>query len=165
MTPNEPAVSPGLPVVDAAIDPDLLERPDQVLRREVWPGLEVMVAVSLGGALGALGRYGLTQAVATDGLGVPWATLIANVGGSLLLGVLTAVAIARFPDHQYLRPFLGVGVLGSFTTYSTFAVELDTRLGQTHQATALGYGLLSVMLGVAAAAVGLWLGRTAVRDE
>mgnify|MGYP003525396256 CR=1 FL=1 len=159
MTPNEPAVSPGLPVVDAAIDPDLLERPDQVLRREVWPGLEVMVAVSLGGALGALGRYGLAQAVATDGLGVPWATLIANVGGSLLLGVLTAVAIARFPDHQYLRPFLGVGVLGSF------AVELDTRLGQTHLATALGYGLLSVMLGVAAAAVGLWLGRTAVRDE
>ena len=156
MTPNEPAVSPGLPVVDAAIDPDLLERPDQVLRREVWPGLEVM---------GALGRYGLAQAVATDGLGVPWATLIANVGGSLLLGVLTAVAIARFPDHQYLRPFLGVGVLGSFTTYSTFAVELDTRLGQTHLATALGYGLLSVMLGVAAAAVGLWLGRTAVRDE
>ena len=65
MTPNEPAVSPGLPVVDAAIDPDLLERPDQVLRREVWPGLEVMVAVSLGGALGALGRYGLAQAVAT----------------------------------------------------------------------------------------------------
>jgi CrcB protein len=58
-----------------------------------------------------------------------------------------------------------VGVLGSFTTYSTFAVELDTRLGQTHLATALGYGLLSVMLGVAAAAVGLWLGRTAVRDE
>ena len=148
MTPNEPAVSPGLPVVDAAIDPDLLERPDQVLRREVWPGLEVMVAVSLGGALGALGRYGLAQAVATDGLGVPWATLI-----------------VRFPDRQYLRPFLGVGVLGSFTTYSTFAVELDTRLGQTHLATALGYGLLSVMLGVAAAAVGLWLGRTAVRDE
>lgn len=128
-------------------------------RGEVWPGFDVLLAVSVGGALGALARFGLARLVPPDDLGVPWATLIANVAGSLLLGLLTAVAIDRFRSHRYLRPLLGVGLLGSFTTYSTLAVELDTRLGQGRVGPAVAYGLATMVAGIAAAAAGLWLGR------
>ena len=144
---------------DQSVDPDLLERPGLGPRGEVWPGPGVLLAVSAGGALGALARFGVVRLVPPDDLGVAWATLSANVAGSLLLGVLTAVTIARFPSHRYLRPLLGVGVLGSFTTYSTLAVEIETRLGLGSVAPAVGYGLVSVAAGVAAAAAGLWLGR------
>ncbi|MEZ5372810.1 MAG: CrcB family protein [Microthrixaceae bacterium] len=147
------------PPVGGAVDPDLLEGVGPGARGDVWPGADVLVAVGVGGALGATSRYGLARLVPTDGLGVPVATLVANVGGSLLLGVLTALALARFPDRRFLRPMLGVGVLGAFTTYSTFAVELSTRLGQGELVVAVGYGLFSVVAGVAAAALGLTLGR------
>ena len=142
-----------------SVDPDLLERPGHGPRGEVWPGFDVLLAVSVGGALGALARFGLARLVPPDDLGVPWATLIANVSGSLLLGLLTAVAIDRFRSHRYLRPLLGVGLLGSFTTYSTLAVELDTRLGHGRVGPAVAYGLATMVAGIAAAAAGLWLGR------
>ena len=151
--PADPPSGTGRPA--PSVDPDLLERPGRGPRGEVWPRFDVLVAVSVGGALGALARFGLTRLVPPDDFGVPWATLSANVAGSLLLGLVTAVAIGRFPNHRYLRPLLGVGVLGSFTT----------RLGQGRVGPAVAYALVSIAAGIAAAAAGLWLGRALYREQ
>lgn len=84
-----------------------------------------VAAVSLGGALGALARYGLMSAFASM-----WMTLGINVVGCLLIGVLMVVLIERRPVHPLWRPFLGVGVLGGFTTFSAYVVDFQ-RAGAT----------------------------------
>src|SRR3954470_6900608 len=78
---------------------------------------------ALGGALGALSRWGVATVLPPSPGGWPWATLLVNLTGCLLIGVLLAVLLARFPDRPLLRPFLATGVLGGYTTYSTFAVD------------------------------------------
>jgi CrcB protein len=106
----------------------------------------LLALVSLGGVLGSLARYGL--ATAAPGLTT---TLAINVAGSFALGLL----VARRPDGRWSRPFLGTGVLGGFTTFSTFAVQaVDASLpaGSAYVAGTLA-------LGVGAAALGLRVGR------
>ncbi|SEM16044.1 camphor resistance protein CrcB [Blastococcus sp. DSM 46786] len=114
---------------------------------------------ALGGALGALARWGLAEAFPHSPAGLPWATLGVNLTGCLLLGVLTSVLVARAPGSPWARPFLGVGVLGGFTTYSTFAVEVVRLADAGAAGTAVVYVLVSVLGGVAAAAVGTLAGR------
>jgi CrcB protein len=99
--------------------------------------------VALFGAAGALARYGIASAVGQRSF--PIATLAINVVGSFLLGVLLASGAS-----STARTALGVGFLGAFTTFSTFAVEAD-GLDRT---TAVTYVVLSVGLGIAAAALG-----------
>jgi CrcB protein len=108
---------------------------------------------ALGGALGALVRWGLAEALPSPG-GWPWATLLVNLTGCLLLGGLLALLAARSPEPSWARPFLGVGVLGGYTTYSTFAVEVVELVDGGSPALAAGYVLLSVVGGVAAVALG-----------
>jgi CrcB protein len=108
---------------------------------------------ALGGALGALARWGLAEALPSPG-GWPWATLLVNLTGCLLLGGLLALLAARSPEPSWARPFLGVGVLGGYTTYSTFAVEVVELVDGGSPALAAGYVLLSVVGGVAAVALG-----------
>jgi CrcB protein len=112
------------------------------------------VLAALGGALGALARWALATALPGSPGGWPWATLLVNLTGCLLFGVLLAALTARFPDSSWPRPFLAVGVLGGYTTYSTFAVEVAglARAGDT--GLAAGYVLASVVGGVAAVAAG-----------
>jgi CrcB protein len=113
---------------------------------------------ALGGALGALARWAVGAALPFSPGGWPWATLVVNVAGCLLMGVLLAVLAVRLPS-PWVRPFLGAGVLGGFTTYSTFAVEV-VRLGETGAAVvAAGYVLASVLGGVLAVAAGVTVGR------
>ncbi|MGY1834772.1 fluoride efflux transporter CrcB [Blastococcus sp. SYSU DS0510] len=114
---------------------------------------------ALGGALGALGRWGLAEAFPRSPADLPWATLAVNLAGCLLLGVLTAVLVVRAPENPWARPFLGVGVLGGFTTYSAFAVEVVGLVDDGGTGTAATYVLLSVLGGVAAAAAGTLAGR------
>jgi CrcB protein len=108
---------------------------------------------ALGGAVGALARWGLAEALPSPG-GWPWATLLVNLTGCLLLGALFATLAARSPEPPWARPLLGVGVLGGYTTYSTFAVEVATLVDDGAPALAAGYVLLSVLGGVAAVALG-----------
>lgn len=86
----------------------------------------VVVVVAVGGAVGALGRLGLNTALPHTG-GFPLSTVLENVVGSLLLGALTVLLTELRPAHRLVRPFLGTGVLGGFTTFSTYAVESVTR--------------------------------------
>lgn len=108
----------------------------------------------LGAALGALGRYGTTRWLqAIYGNHWPVATLLINWLGSALLGFLTGWQIA----HLWLV-LLGTGVLGGFTTYSTFSHEVVMLLDQRRFAAAAGYLSLSVGGGLLLDAGGLWLG-------
>ena len=116
---------------------------------------------ALGGGLGALARWGLSLGIPSAG-GWPWATLLVNLTGCLLLGALHAVLVLRSPEPSWARPFLGVGVLGGYTTYSTFAVEVVHLVDDGAGALAAGYVLASVGGGVLAVAAGSLLARALV---
>ncbi len=109
---------------------------------------------ALGRALGALGRWAVAEALPSSPTGWPWATLFVNLTGCLLLGVLFAVLVARFPDAAWPRPLLAVGVLGGYTTFSAFAVEV-VRLAESGAVLPAGaYVVVSVVGGVAAVTAG-----------
>ncbi|SOC52197.1 CrcB protein [Blastococcus aggregatus] len=123
------------------------------------------LAAALGGALGALGRWGIAEALPREAGGWPWATLLVNVTGCLVLGLLIALVFARAPGSAWLRPFLGTGVLGGFTTFSAFAVETVQLTEAGRPGVAAGYVAVSVVAGVAASALGLLAGRALGRSR
>ncbi|SCL33598.1 camphor resistance protein CrcB [Micromonospora rhizosphaerae] len=118
----------------------------------------VLGAIAAGGVLGALARAGIQAAFPHHPTGFPWATFGINVTGSLLIGALMAVIGAR-PTGPLVRPFLGVGLLGGFTTFSAYAVDTQRAVAVGAAGTALAYlaatvvgALLAVWAGDAAAA-------------
>ena len=113
-----------------------------------------LVLIAVAGAAGALTRYGVGNAVGVRTF--PWATLAINVVGSFLLGLLLQAAPARLGDD--VRVALAVGFLGAFTTFSTFSYETVTMVRDGRAGAALSYVLLSVVVGVGAAALGYQLG-------
>jgi len=121
------------------------------------------VLAALGGAVGALARWGVGEALPRSSGTWPWATLAVNLAGCLLIGVLLAVLSARRPDDERLRTFLGAGVLGGFTTFSAFAVEVADLVRAGAPSLAVLYVAVSVVGGLVAVAVGLRLGAEAGR--
>ena len=119
----------------------------------------VVAAVALGGALGAPARYGISVAVHVTPGTFPWGTFWTNVSGSLALGFLLAIVLRHFPATRYLRPFAASGFLGSYTTYSTFAVETDLLVRNGRTGVALIYGTASLATGLVAVWAGGRLGR------
>jgi CrcB protein len=119
----------------------------------------VLAAIAVGGMLGASARYGLAQLIQVGAGGFPWATFWTNLSGSLLLGVLLVVLVERRPPSRHLRPFLATGVIGAYTTFSTFAVEADLLLRDGRLAVAAAYVSATVVLGLLAVAAGIMLGR------
>lgn len=112
--------------------------------------------VALGGAVGSLARYGVGLAAARWlGAGFPWGTLLVNVLGGLLIGLLAARVT---PEQEDMRLLLGVGALGGFTTFSAFSLE-TVRLAQQNAAVAAAYIAASLMLALGACWLGLTLGR------
>jgi CrcB protein len=121
-------------------------------RRRLDP--RVVASVAVGGALGALARYELgEQFVAATGT-FPWSTFVVNVSGSFLLGLLLTFVLERWPPTRYVRPFFAVGVLGAYTTFSTYSVEADLLLKEGH----VGIGLAYVVGSVAGTAAAVYLG-------
>ncbi|MEJ2863086.1 fluoride efflux transporter FluC [Actinomycetospora flava] len=112
-----------------------------------------VAVVALGGVLGSLARWavGLLAPVAPGGF--PWGTVGINVLGSLLMGVLVVVVTEVRAAHPLVRPFLGTGVLGGFTTFSTFAVDAETLLGGGHRGTSLAYVAATIVGAVGACAL------------
>jgi len=120
------------------------------------------LAAALGGALGALARWAVGEWLPHRPGQWPWSTLVVNLVGCAAIGLLLAVLLARYAGHPWLRPFLAVGVLGGFTTYSTFAVDAVALADAGRPMEAAGYVLLSVVGGVLAVVAGLLAGRAAV---
>jgi len=116
--------------------------------------LPVLGAIAAGGVCGSLARYGLARAFPQHRGGFPWTTLGINTGGCLLIGVLMVLVAEVWTGRRLLRPFLGVGVLGGFTTFSTYAVEIRQLLGAPGTALAYLAGtLVAALLAVYAGAV------------
>jgi CrcB protein len=119
-----------------------------------------------GGALGAAARWGVGRLLPASVLagGWPSATLAVNLVGGLAMGLLAGWLSLRGGGHgQDLRLFLGVGLLGGFTTFSAFSLELMVMLERGRWGLALAYAGLSVVLAVAALALGLAIMRALVR--
>lgn len=120
-----------------------------------------LAAVAAGGALGSVLRYvvGLA-AVERFGPGFPWGTLAINVVGSFAIGMVAEFAQTRaFGVSPLVRLFAAVGVLGGFTTFSSFSYEMVTLAGERAIGLSLAYGAGSLILGFAAALGGTILAR------
>ena len=113
------------------------------------------------GALGAMARYGLDGWVTDRTHGqFPWGTLVINVAGAFALGLLVGVTTERLLPHPHWRVALGIGFLGSFTTFSTYAYETVRLAEDGAVALAVANAMGTVMLGLLAATLGLAAGRT-----
>jgi len=120
----------------------------------------MVLAVAAGGALGSVARY-LVGVASTRafGLAFPWGTLIVNIAGSFLIGVLVELFALKADLPQEVRVFLTVGLCGGFTTFSTFSLDawLLIERGQWWQAAAYVAG--SVLLSIGGLVAGLWVVR------
>jgi len=130
------------------------------------PEIAATLWVALGGGLGGILRYAIERAVTRfTGKGFPWGTLLVNVAGSFLIGYVGFPALAEVstgsaaPDLRFL---VAVGVFGGFTTFSCFSLEVLDLIRAGAIVRAGAYVLGSVTLGLAAAALGLILGSTAI---
>ena len=117
--------------------------------------------VMLGGAIGAGFRYHIGRiALANLGPGFPWGTWIVNIVGGFLMGVLAGNMVRFTPaEGEPLRLFLGVGVLGGFTTFSAFSLEAYTMLVRGEASLALAYAVSSAVGAILMLAFGVWLVR------
>jgi len=122
-------------------------------------GVRDLLLVAAGGALGSAARYGVGRLVSPQLTAtVPWHTFLVNATGAFLIGLLL-VAAARLGWPGWWRPFLAVGILGGYTTFSTFALETVELALRGSYATAAAYSIGSLVVGLAAAAAGILLGR------
>lgn len=153
------------PLGDLPVDPDV-EVSDRLaagpvgrlrsVRRVLVDRWDVLAVIGLGGAVGSGARWGVAQAVPTAPAGFPWATFEVNVVGGFALGVLMVLVAEVWPPSRYVRPFLGVGLLGGFTTFSTYVLDTRELLVDGHGTVAAAYlfgtlaaGLVAVWLGIA----------------
>ncbi|MEW2163617.1 fluoride efflux transporter CrcB [Streptomyces sp. NPDC007084] len=145
--------------------PDPLERPDSPVPAPAggsspWHGQGSVVAVvALGGALGATARYAAAELWPASAGTFPWTTFTVNVVGCAVIGVFMVLITEVWAAHRLVRPFFGTGVLGGFTTFSTYAVDIQKLVDTGHPGVGLGY--LAATLCAALAAV--WLAVTATR--
>jgi fluoride exporter len=124
---------------------------------------DVLLVVAAGGALGSLARWGIGEVLPWSGDGFPWATFVENVSGGFALGVLMVFLLDVWPPNRYARPFLGIGLLGGYTTMSTYLLETRDLFAGGEAATALAYLFGSLVVGLVAVWLGIGAGRLAVR--
>jgi CrcB protein len=142
------------------VDPDVdLRTSSRRSRPRVEPA--VLAAIAAGGVLGAEARYALGLALPHAPGSWPLATLLINVSGSFVLAALMVVLTELTSPHRLLRPFLGVGVLGGYTTFSTAEIDVAQMLRAGRPLLAVGYLLGTVLAAVLAAWAGATLARTA----
>ncbi|WP_329459928.1 fluoride efflux transporter FluC [Streptomyces sp. NBC_01497] len=120
---------------------------------------QVLAAIAAGGVLGACARYGATLVWPTGTGAFPWTTFWINVTGCAAMGILMVLITERFTAHPLTRPFLGTGILGGYTTFSTATLDTKNLLDGHHAGTALLY----VAGTLAAAMLAIWATTTLTR--
>src|SRR3954451_2785348 len=120
-----------------------------------------LAAIFAGGFIGAMARAALADALPHVSGEWPWATFVVNMVGAFLLGYFTTRLQERLPLSSYRRPFLGTGVCGALTTFSTMQLELLAMLDDGDLALAAAYALVSVTIGFLAVAAATNLVRRA----
>ena len=144
------------------VDPDVDLRVPQDRAELGRHHVSVLAAIAVGGALGALGRHLVGEAWPTAPGAFPWGIFGVNVSGCLLIGVLMAVLGLLPAHHRLVRPFLGVGILGGFTTFSTYAVQSHALVMAGHPLVALAYLGGTVLAALLAVVGGVFLARRLV---
>ena len=117
--------------------------------------------VMAGGAVGAAVRFQVSRVLPVSAGGWPWPTFTANVAGGLAMGVLAAWALRQGDSGEPMRLLLGVGLLGGFTTFSAFSLEMAMMVERGQMMLAASYALVSVLLALVAVFAGFALGRGA----
>ncbi len=160
------AFSPGGGADPLPVDPDLpaavprLHRRAGRLLRNRW---DIVLAIAAGGALGSLARWGLTELLPHQPGQLAWSTMIENVSGALLIGIVMVFVVDVWPSTRYLRPFWCVGVLGGFTTFSTYLLDTRSLIVEGAMMRAGLYLFGTLFAGLAAVWLGVVLARTVVR--
>jgi CrcB protein len=135
-----------------------LHVPEQ--RRELLRGpWRVLFAVAIGGALGTALRYGASLIWPAAAGGFPWTTLWVNVTGCAVIGVFMVVISDVWAAHRLVRPFFGTGVLGGFTTFSTYAVDIQRLVDADRARTGLAYLAVTPLAALAAVWSAVWVTR------
>lgn len=149
--------TPATHPVAEPIDPDL--EPDTAIRvpHRANGQISVVAVVTVGGGIGAAARYGAGLLWPTGAADFPWTTLAINALGCALIGVLLVLIVEVWVAHRLVRPLLGTGVLGGFTTFSAYAGDVqrlvdggDARIGLAYLALTPALALVSVWLAAAA---------------
>ena len=122
--------------------------------------MNMIIAIALGGATGALLRHFVASSIVRAfGMGFPYGTFTVNMAGSLIMGILVTGFALKFEASQELRGFLTVGLLGSFTTFSTFSLETALMIERGDWQGAGLYTFGSLIIGVLSLFAGMWLGK------
>lgn len=125
--------------------------------------MNMIFAVAAGGAIGATGRFLMGRFMFNlMGSGFPWATLSVNIIGSFFIGFLVTILATRYSLSHAWQGFLIIGVLGGFTTFSAFSLEVALMIEKHQLTSAALYALASVIIGVLALFAGLYAGRTLI---
>lgn len=125
---------------------------------------DVLVTVFIGGCLGGWARHAITTTWPTESGRFPWATFYVNTAGAFVLAVVIVVAV-ELASSRYLRPLVGTGFCGAFTTFSSIVVTVDELLAHHHARAAIAYLVASIAAGLAAASIGLIITRAVVRHR
>ncbi len=141
------------------IDPDVDLRQAEPARRHAAGEVTVLATIAAGGATGSAARYLIGETWPTPAGAFPFSTLAINVLGCALIGVLMVLITDVWSSRRLLRPFLGTGVLGGFTTFSTYAVDIQQLIAGAQVHTALLYLTLTPV----GALLAVWVAAHATR--
>jgi CrcB protein len=119
----------------------------------------MVFAVGVGGGLGALARYYIAGTIQSAATVFPWGIFIVNITGGLLMGMIVEASALKLNLSPELRAFLTVGILGGYTTFSTFSLDSALLLQKGEYAQAAAYVIGSVVLSIVALFAGLWIVR------
>lgn len=141
--------------VDSDIDVRVAAQRKELLRGHG----SVLGVIAVGGGAGSIARYGVGLWLPTTAGHFPWGTFVINVSGCFLIGVLMVLITEVWSAHRLVRPFLGVGVLGGFTTFSTYANEIRGLLNPESVAVGLLYLFGTLLCALLAVVLGVWATR------
>ena len=128
--------------------------------KDYGESMKMILAIAVGGAIGAVARHYVAYAVATTvGQGFPWGIVVVNILGSFLMGCLVETSALMWSPSVEMRAFMMVGVLGAFTTFSTFSLDVVLLIERGQMAAAASYIIISVICAIGALFVGMALMR------